>query len=1120
MLPRVRRSSLLVVFIALFGLAAIPASPGGADVLQQHNDNGSTGWYPDQPLLSSAVVPNGTFGQLFKANIDGQMYAQPVVFDGKVFAVTENNKVYAFDKATGAPVWSRLDLGTAWRAADLGCADLTPNVGITGTPVIDAAAHTMYFVAKSYASGNSGAVVQKMHALSTDDGTERLNFPVTIAGNAQNLTTYAFSPLMQLQRPGLTLMDGVVYASFGGHCDHLPYNGWVMGVQASTGELRTRWVAQSSGNSGGGIWQAGAKLLTDRPGELLIATGNGHLQLTGPTVGSQPPGDLSETVARLQVQPDGSLKTSDFFTPYDAPGLDLRDADFGSGGPVALPESYNGTPLFGTTNHPHLMLQEGKAGYVYLLDRDDLGGYRTGISAGDASLGRLGPFGGVWSTAAVWPGDGGYVYIMHGSAGPVAKTGYFRAYKYGVDGSGNPTFAPAAKSVDGFGFGSGTPVVTSDGLNSGSALVWTVWQADGNGTNAQLRAYDAIPVNGQMHLRWSAPIGTATKFAPPAVSDNRVYVGTRDGHLIGFGSPVDQPFNASPTTLNFGSVKLNQAKSMALTLTARRSIEVGTPAVTSPPSGATYTNGTTTPSTFPANLDAGDTLTIPVTYKPTVKGVSSGTITVPVTGEQPYLISAQGVGQVPGGDLTSFPDQVSMGGAPIDGAPITQAITFTNIGGSALTITGRSVPSPTTFMTVTGLPPDGSIMNPGQSVIANVTFAPKAAGQFQANVILRTNAAAPGTAAVNVPISAAAAAKAHLTVTPEASYFGAVRMHTTQTRFVTLKNTGGTPLTITKSKPPALGKGFFVAPFGGLDEGTTIGAGRTMTLAVSFTPFIEHAVRDYWTINADDDSGLHTLRFDGFGSQHKVGYWMADNVGRVYQFGDLRTSALSTPPPTGTNLVAITPTPTRLGYLTVDARGKVQKAGDGVFLGSVPANALRPFEGVVSLSVTASGRGYWIFTNLGRVFRFGDAPFLGDLASLRLTKPIVSSIATPNGAGYYMVAGDGGVFSFGDAKFYGSTGGMKLKAPVVGIVPTPTNKGYWLVATDGGVFSFGDAKFLGSMGATKLKKPIVGMIAQSNGYLMVASDGGIFNFSNQAFAGSLGGRAIPSPITAVASFTV
>src|SRR3954452_526342 len=190
-----------------------------------------------------------------------------------------------------------------------------------------------------------------------------------------------------------------------------------------------------------------------------------------------------------------------------------------------------------------------------------------------------------------------------------------------------------------------------------------------------------------------------------------------------------------------------------------------------------------------------------------------------------------------------------------------------------------------------------------------------------------------------------------------------------------------------------------------MDEGITIGPHRVKTIAVSFTPYIEHAVRDYWTVNGDDTTGVHELRFDGFGGKHKVGYWMADKNGRVYQFGDLGASALSTPPPTGNTVTAITPTPSKLGYLTLDARGRVQRAGDGVFLGNAPA--LRAYEAAVSLSVTASGRGYWIFTNQGRVFRFGDAPFLGDLATTHLTKPIVSSVATTSGAGYFMVAGDG-----------------------------------------------------------------------------------------------------------------
>ena len=393
----------------------------------------------------------------------------------------------------------------------------------------------------------------------------------------------------------------------------------------------------------------------------------------------------------------------------------------------------------------------------------------------------------------------------------------------------------SAKAVDGFGFGSGSPVVTSDGLTSESALVWTIWQANGAGENAQLRAYDAVPVNGQMHLRWSAPIGTATKFAPPAVSDNRVYVGTRDGHVIGFGSPVDQPFTVSPPTLNFGSTVLYTQKQQLITLTTRRDVEISAKPTSS---SSLFTVGNTTPSSYPVELEAGDTFTVPVTFTPTAKAIASGSITLQLDDEPAFVVSTQGLGQVAGGDLTSFPDQVSLGGAPINGGPISQPITFTNTGASALHVTSRSVPGPSAYMTVTGLPADGATLAAGQSVIATVTFAPKAAGLFSANLVVRTDAPAPGNTIISVPITGTAALPAHLVITPEVSYFGAVRLGTTATRYVTLKNTGGTPLTITKSKPPALGRGFSVPQLFGLDEGTTIGPGRSQTIGVSFTPAI------------------------------------------------------------------------------------------------------------------------------------------------------------------------------------------------------------------------------------------------------------------------------------------
>ena len=187
-----------------------------------------------------------------------------------------------------------------------------------------------------------------MHALDITTGAERPGFPVVIAGTAANNHSIAFDATYHLQRPGLLLLNGVVYAAFGGHCDRPPYQGWVVGVSTANPHITTMWVAQPSGNDGAGIWQAGGALISDKPNSILLTTGNGHLSTPGPVPGNTPPQDLSEAVVRLTVQNDGSLKPVDFFTPYDAPTLDEHDADFGSGGPVALPESYQGTPLFGT----------------------------------------------------------------------------------------------------------------------------------------------------------------------------------------------------------------------------------------------------------------------------------------------------------------------------------------------------------------------------------------------------------------------------------------------------------------------------------------------------------------------------------------------------------------------------------------------------------------------------------------------------------------------------------------------------------------------------------------------------------------------------------------------------
>ena len=256
-----------------------------------------------------------------------------------------------------------------------------------------------------------------------------------LSGTAQNAPGQTFNATNELQRPGLLLMDGVVYAAFGGHCDITPYQGWVFGV-STAGVVKARWVADQTGN-GAGIWQSGAGLTSDGSGNILLSTGNGGAPNSA-ILGSTPPGNLGESVVRVKVQADGSLRATDFFAPFDAFSLDSWDADFAAGGVTGLPR-----PAFGTAALPNLAVAVGKQGYVYLLNRDDLGGSRQGPSGSDRVVQRIGPYGGVWARPGIWPGDGGYVYIPTASGGNSAagSSGNLRVYKYGLDGSGKPALS-------------------------------------------------------------------------------------------------------------------------------------------------------------------------------------------------------------------------------------------------------------------------------------------------------------------------------------------------------------------------------------------------------------------------------------------------------------------------------------------------------------------------------------------------------------------------------------------------------------------------------------------------------------------------------------------------------
>jgi hypothetical protein len=544
--------------MAIFAFAT--AGAAGAEVTGASEDL-RTGWYPDEPSLAPTQITEERFKRVFSVALEGQIYAQPLVANGTLLVVTEDDWAYGLNPVTGEERWGK-QFGTAVESgkpgAPIECTDVEPRVGITGTPVIDTETNTAYFVANQYASGSAGPIVWKMHAINLSTGEELPDFPVEIKGKARNLAGVEFEPAQELERPALLMLNGVVYAAFGSHCDEEPYKGFIVGVSSASGSVTTMWAASGHGDS---IWQSGGGLISDGPGQILFTTGNAYSTEPGlwdpspgePAAEAGAHGKLGEAVIRVEVQPEGELAAKNYFSPFNDVELDQKDHDLGSAAPVALP-----SPYFGNAKVPHLLVQEGKQGSVYLLNRDNLGGREPESAKRNNVVQELPEAfkGGVWGAAAVWPGEGGYVDIP--------SSGHLHFVKYG-EKSGEPALVSETKSSEEMAFGSGSPIVTSNGAASGSGVLWINWcpEAACKGAEAELRAYNpASPEKAKPF--WHGKIGLATKFSRPDASNGHVYVGNAGGDIIGFSGPQ---LTASSESLGLGSAQVGAQLTGYFTLT-------------------------------------------------------------------------------------------------------------------------------------------------------------------------------------------------------------------------------------------------------------------------------------------------------------------------------------------------------------------------------------------------------------------------------------------------------------------------------------------------------------------------------------------------------------------------
>jgi chitodextrinase len=348
-----------------------------------------TGLNANEIVLTPANVNVAQFGKLFSYSINGTADASPLYvanvnipgtgFRNVVYVATEHDSVYAFDAdgLQSGPLWSVSFINPAGGitpvpSMDTGeCCDLAPEIGITGTPVIDPATNTLYVIAKTKeVSRNRTNYFHRLHALDITTGAEKFGGPVVIqasvpgTGDGSQGGRVSFQSLHENQRCALLLNNGVVYIAFGGHGDQRPYHGWLLGYNAQTLVQVMAYNTSPNdpgnmgiGGSGSGIWMSGDGLATDSAGNIYFVTGNGLFDVDS---GGSDYGD-----SFLKVGPTGSVL--DFFTPHDQQNMNLQDLDLGSGGVLLLPDQPG--------PHPHLALTAGKSGTIYLLDRDNLGGY-------------------------------------------------------------------------------------------------------------------------------------------------------------------------------------------------------------------------------------------------------------------------------------------------------------------------------------------------------------------------------------------------------------------------------------------------------------------------------------------------------------------------------------------------------------------------------------------------------------------------------------------------------------------------------------------------------------------------------------------------------------------------
>ena len=490
------------------------------DVITYHYDNSRSGQNLNETVLTPANVNSTKFGKLGEFVVDGKVDAQPlylsqVTIGGQkknvLYVATEHGSVYAFDAdsingTSSTVLWKTSTLGSGETTSDnRGCGQVTPEIGITATPVIDRSRNAIYVVAMS--KNASGTYFQRIHALDLTTGLELFGGPkditATYPGTGDNSSggNVIFDPKQYKERPGLLQINSTIYTTWSSHCDIRPYTSWVMAYSADT-LAQTGVLNLVPNGSDGGIWMSGTAPAADAAGNLFFIIGNGTFDTTLNATGFPVNGDCGNCFVKLSTA--GGLKLADYFTPHNTVSESNADEDFGSGGGIVLMDVQDAG---GSTRH--LSVGAGKDSLIYVVDRDSMGKFNPNTDQIYQEIsGQLG--GQVFSMPAFFNNT-----IYYGAVGDALKA-------FPIAGAKVACF-PSSQSTDNFSYPGTTPSVSANGAANG-----IVWAIENNG--AILFAYDATSLTTELYDSNQAANGrdqfSGNKFITPVVVNGRVYVGT------------------------------------------------------------------------------------------------------------------------------------------------------------------------------------------------------------------------------------------------------------------------------------------------------------------------------------------------------------------------------------------------------------------------------------------------------------------------------------------------------------------------------------------------------------------------------------------------------------------